>query len=139
MADSDDHTGDLARTTSTLPLFNSLLDQTAFIASMGTNGAVDSTYLRNVQNARDNVRRPFKPLPPVFMLQMDNPAKDNKNVHVLAFCSELVIRGVFETVEVNFLMVGHTHEDVDALFSKVSAQTINKTSLKGHLSTFPYL
>ncbi|KAL3682798.1 hypothetical protein R1sor_000820 [Riccia sorocarpa] len=129
MADSDDHTGDLARTTSTLPLFNSLLDQTAFIASMGTDGAVDSTYLRNVQNARDNVRRPFKPLPHVFMLQMDNSAKDNKNVHVLAFCSELVIRGVFETVGVNFLMVGHTHEDVDVLFSKVSAQTINKDVL----------
>ncbi|KAL3697482.1 hypothetical protein R1sor_011558 [Riccia sorocarpa] len=99
MADSDDHTGDLARTTSTLPLFNSLLDQTTFIASMGTDGAVDSTYFRNVQNAGDNVRIPFKPLTPVFMLQMDNSAKDNKNVHVLAFCSELVIRGVFETVE----------------------------------------
>ncbi|KAL3693374.1 hypothetical protein R1sor_007025 [Riccia sorocarpa] len=129
MADSDDHTGDLARTTYTLPLFNSLLDQTAFIASMGTNGAVDSTYLRNVQNGVDNVRGPFKPLPHVFMLQMGNSAKDNKNVHVLAFCSELVMRGVFETVEVNFLMVGHTHEDVDALFSKVSAQTINKDVL----------
>ncbi|KAL3682146.1 hypothetical protein R1sor_000168 [Riccia sorocarpa] len=99
MADSDDHTGDLARTTSTLPLFNSLLDQTTFIASVGTDGAVDSTYLRNNQNAGDNVRRLFKPLPHVFMLQMDNSAKDNKNVHVLAFCSELVIRGVFETVE----------------------------------------
>ncbi|KAL3691261.1 hypothetical protein R1sor_004912 [Riccia sorocarpa] len=129
MADSDDHIGDLARTTSTLPLFNSLLDQTAFIASMGTDGAVDSTYLRNVQNAGDNVRKPFKPLPLVFMLQMDNSAKDNKNVHVLAFCSELVIRGVFETVEVNFLMVGHMHEDIDALFSKVSAQTSNKDVL----------
>ncbi|KAL3684121.1 hypothetical protein R1sor_002143 [Riccia sorocarpa] len=129
MAESDDHTGDLARTTSTLPFFNSLLDQTAFIASMGTDGAVDSTYLRNVQNVGDNVRRPFKPLPPVFMLQMDNSAKDNKNVHVLAFCSELVIRGVFEIVEVNFLMVGHTHKDVDALFSKVSAQTISKDVL----------
>ncbi|KAL3688706.1 hypothetical protein R1sor_015015 [Riccia sorocarpa] len=85
--------------------------------------------LPNVQNAGDNVRRSFKPLPPVFMLQMDNSAKDNKNVHVLAFCSEFVIRGVFEIVEVNFLMVGHTHEDVDELFSKVSAQTINKDVL----------
>ncbi|KAL3694016.1 hypothetical protein R1sor_007667 [Riccia sorocarpa] len=130
MTFSDDHTGDLARTTSTLPLFNSLLDQTTFIASMRTEGAVISTYFRNVHNARDNVHRPsFKPIPPVFMLQMDNSTKDNKNVHVLAFCSELVIRGVFETLEVNFLMVGHTHEDVDALFSKVSAQTINKDVL----------
>ncbi|KAL3691305.1 hypothetical protein R1sor_004956 [Riccia sorocarpa] len=71
----------------------------------------------------------FKKLPPMFMLQMDNSAKDNKNHRVFAFCSELVIRGVFEIVEVNFLMVGHTHEDVDALFSKVSARTINKDVL----------
>ncbi|KAL3682268.1 hypothetical protein R1sor_000290 [Riccia sorocarpa] len=63
------------------------------------------------------------------MLQMDNSTKDNKNIHVLAFCSELVKRGIFETVEVNFLMVGHTHEDIDALFSKVSARTINKDVL----------
>ncbi|KAL3693556.1 hypothetical protein R1sor_007207 [Riccia sorocarpa] len=30
---------------------------------------------------------------------------------------------------VNFIMVGHTHEDIDALFSKVSARTINKDVL----------
>ncbi|KAL3694843.1 hypothetical protein R1sor_008494 [Riccia sorocarpa] len=87
------------KTTSTTPLFSSLLDQTVFKATMGNEGA------------------------------MDNSAKDNKNHHVLAFCYELVIRGVFEIVEVNFLMVGHTHEDVDALFSKVSARTINKDVL----------
>ncbi|KAL3690046.1 hypothetical protein R1sor_016355 [Riccia sorocarpa] len=107
---------------------------------MGRDGALDSTYFHlygngNMQPATDNVRETsFKKLPPVFMLQMDNSAKDNKNVHVLAFCSELVIRGIFETVEiitkhVNFLMVGHTHEDVDALFSKVSTRTINKDVL----------
>ncbi|KAL3679369.1 hypothetical protein R1sor_022325 [Riccia sorocarpa] len=135
MDDTGDHIGDLARTTSAVPLFTSLLDQTAFTASLGRQGAADSSFLPfvgngNMQSARDNVQRPpFKPLPPVFMLQMDNSAKDNKNIDVLAFCSELVIRGVFETLEVNFLMVGHTHEDVDALFSKVSAQTINKDVL----------
>ncbi|KAL3694902.1 hypothetical protein R1sor_008553 [Riccia sorocarpa] len=124
MDDTGDHIGDLARTTSAVPLFSSLLDQAAFTASLGRQCATDSSFLPfvgngNMQSARDNVQRPpFKPLPHVFMLQMDNSAKDNKNIHVLAFCSELVIRGVFETVE-----------DVDALFSKVSAQTINKDVL----------
>ncbi|KAL3692045.1 hypothetical protein R1sor_005696 [Riccia sorocarpa] len=135
MDDTGDHIGDLARTTSAVPLFTSLLDQATFTASLRRQGVTDSSFLPfvgngNMQSARDNVQRPpFKPLPHVFMLQMDNWAKDSKNIHVLAFCSELVIRGVFETVEVNFLMVGHTHEDVDALFSKVSAQTINKDVL----------
>ncbi|KAL3682500.1 hypothetical protein R1sor_000522 [Riccia sorocarpa] len=102
---------------------------------MGREGAIDSTYFHqhgngNIPSARNFVRSPtFKKLPPVLMLQMDNSAKDNKNLHVLAFCSELVIRGVFETVEVNFLMVGHTHEDVDALFVLVSAQTMHKDVL----------
>ncbi|KAL3676878.1 hypothetical protein R1sor_026826 [Riccia sorocarpa] len=127
MDDTGDHIGDLARRTSAIPLFTSLLDQATFTASLGRQGATDSSFLPfigngNMQNGRDNVQiPPLKPLPHVFMLQMDNSAKDNKNIHVLAFCSELVIR--------KFLMVGHTHEDVDALFSKVSAQTINKDVL----------
>ncbi|KAL3694493.1 hypothetical protein R1sor_008144 [Riccia sorocarpa] len=131
--DDDDHTGELSRTTSTTPLFASLLDQTAFKATMGNEGAVDSNYFRYIESRQTHAVRKtettFKKLPPMFMLQMDNSAKDNKNHHVLAFCSELVIRGVFEIVEVNFLMVGHMHEDVDALFSKVSARTINKDVL----------
>jgi hypothetical protein len=53
-------------------------------------------------------------------LQLDNSGKDNKNQFVMAFSSELVMRGIFETVQMSFLMVGHTHEDVDALFSKVA-------------------
>ncbi|KAL3682424.1 hypothetical protein R1sor_000446 [Riccia sorocarpa] len=101
--DDDDHTGDLSRTTSTTPLFASLLDQTAFKATMGNEGAVDSNYFRYIESRQTHAGREtettFKKLPPMFMLQMDNSAKDNKN-HVLAFCSELVIRGVFEIVEV---------------------------------------
>ncbi|KAL3693141.1 hypothetical protein R1sor_006792 [Riccia sorocarpa] len=131
--DDDDHTGDLSRTTSTTPMFASLLDQTAFKATTGNEGAVDSNYFRYIESRQTHAVREtettFKKLPPIFMLQMDNSAKDNKNQHVLAFCSELVIRGVFEIVEINFLMVGHTHEDVDALISKVSARTINKDVL----------
>jgi hypothetical protein len=57
---------------------------------------------------------------------MDNSGKDNKNQMVMAFCSNLVGRGVFETVQLSFLMVGHTHEDVDALFSQVSKQVKHK-------------
>ncbi|KAL3694261.1 hypothetical protein R1sor_007912 [Riccia sorocarpa] len=81
--DCGDHTGDLSRTTSNIPLFSSLLDQSAFIATMGREGAIDSTYFQqhgngNMPSARNSVRSPtFKKLPPVLMLQMDNSAKDN--------------------------------------------------------------
>ncbi|WAR14851.1 hypothetical protein MAR_004956 [Mya arenaria] len=51
-------------------------------------------------------------LPPVLYLQFDNCCRENKNHCVLAF-AELLIH-------ISFLMVGHTHEDVDAQFSLIS-------------------
>ena len=35
----------------------------------------------------------------------------------MAFLSLLTTRGVFEEIRVGFLLVGHTHEDIDAYFS----------------------
>ncbi|KAL3675802.1 hypothetical protein R1sor_025750 [Riccia sorocarpa] len=64
--------------------------------------------------------RPFTKLPPTFYIQLDNSGKDNKNWAVMAFLSELVTRGVFKTVIASFFIVGHTHEDVDAFFSKIN-------------------
>ena len=68
----------------------------------------------------------FKPFPKHLVLQIDNLAKDNQNQTKLAFCSDLVARGIFETVTIGFLMKGHTHEDIDAAFSKVSFRTKGK-------------
>ena len=52
--------------------------------------------------------------------QMDNTYKDNKNRYVMAYCNMLVDLGVFDRVELNFLPVGHTHCDVDQLFSRIA-------------------
>jgi hypothetical protein len=64
--------------------------------------------------------RPAVPLPKRLYLQLDNSAKDNKNRFVMAFCSLLTARGIFKEVTVGFLVVGHTHEDIDAYFSYLS-------------------
>ena len=61
-----------------------------------------------------------KPLPPTLTLQLDNASGDNKNRWVFAFCSLLVYRAVFREIFINFLIVGHTHEDIDALFGRWS-------------------
>jgi hypothetical protein len=63
------------------------------------------------------------PLPRHLTLQLDNLPNQNKNQTMIAFGSDLVARGVFETVTFFFLMVGHTHKDIDATFSKVASQT----------------
>jgi len=64
--------------------------------------------------------------PSVLYLQADNCAAENKNVYMLAFLSLLVSLDVFQEVYLSFLLVGHTHEDIDQLFS--TAQTKFHTS-----------
>jgi len=61
-----------------------------------------------------------KPLPRNLLLQMDNCVKDNKNWHLLAFLSLLMERDVFEEVKLGFLVIGHTHEDIDGCFGYLS-------------------
>jgi hypothetical protein len=60
------------------------------------------------------------PLPPVLNVQLDNACSDNKNRYVFSFFSLLVQKGVFREVYVNFLLVRHTHEDIDAMFGRWS-------------------
>jgi hypothetical protein len=58
-----------------------------------------------------------RPLPKVLFLTLDNTTKENKNKFVLAYLTYLVKMRVFEKVKLNFLLVGHTHEDIDQMFS----------------------
>jgi hypothetical protein len=59
-------------------------------------------------------------LPPVLNIQLDNACSDYKNRYVFSFFSLLVQKGVFRKVYVNFLLVGHTYEDIDAMFGRWS-------------------
>ncbi|XP_070550483.1 uncharacterized protein [Ptychodera flava] len=52
--------------------------------------------------------------------QFDNCYRENKNKFVLCLGSLLVEYAIFEEVFFNFLPVGHTHEDVDQMFSKIA-------------------
>jgi hypothetical protein len=61
-----------------------------------------------------------KPLLRKLLLQIDNCVKDNKNCHMLAFLSLLIVWEVFEKVQLGFFVVGHTHEDIDESFGYLS-------------------
>ncbi|KAL3682731.1 hypothetical protein R1sor_000753 [Riccia sorocarpa] len=65
-------------------------------------------------------------LPPNLYIQLDNSTKDNKNWAMMAFYSELVAKGCCKMITMSFLVVGHTHEDVDVFFSKVNAAQAKK-------------
>jgi hypothetical protein len=68
------------------------------------------------------------PLPRNLYLQLDNCAKDNKNQFLMAFMSMFRHRGVFKEIQVGFLLVGHTHEDIDAYFSHLSKTLKNRNT-----------
>ena len=63
---------------------------------------------------------PAKPLPPVLNLQLDNATRDNKNQFIFVFCLLLMYHDVFQEVYINFLIIGHTHDDIDAFFGRWS-------------------
>ena len=62
-----------------------------------------------------------RPIPRHIHLQMDNTSADNKTQVVLAFFMLLVQAGILEAITLGFLPVGHTHEDMDALFSIIAS------------------
>ena len=63
---------------------------------------------------------PGKEFPPTLYLQLDNTCKENKNRFLFGYCAMLVRLGLFEKVVVGFLPKGHTHEDIDQMFSRFS-------------------
>ncbi|XP_066267510.1 uncharacterized protein [Branchiostoma lanceolatum] len=61
-----------------------------------------------------------KPLPPILYIQADNCYRENKNKFMLAFLDMLVHMKIFREVQLSFLIVGHTHEDIDQMFSRIA-------------------
>jgi hypothetical protein len=59
-------------------------------------------------------------------IQANNCYAENKIIYVFAFLSLLTALDIFRDIKMSFLIVGHTHEDIDQLFS--SAQTKFRTA-----------
>jgi len=51
---------------------------------------------------------------------MDNCVKDNKSHELPTFLSLLTTCEVFKEVQLGFLVIGHTHENIDISFGYVS-------------------
>jgi hypothetical protein len=68
-----------------------------------------------------DVKRRRGRLPPYLRIQADNCGRENKNVYILALCGTLVALGIFKEIQLSFLIVGHTHEDIDQRFSTISS------------------
>jgi hypothetical protein len=53
-------------------------------------------------------------------LQLDNTSKQCKGRYMIGFLGFLILLGLFKHIVLSFLPVGHTHEDVDQMFSRLS-------------------
>ena len=60
-----------------------------------------------------------RPMPRHLVIQSDNTTAQAKNYVVSVFLAYLVAMGYFSSATLNFLTVGHTHEDVDRLFAMI--------------------
>ena len=78
----------------------------------GSNKVVSMLYKNILDFSKEH-----KFLPPKLFLNLDNCWRENKNQFLLAFLYFLVEIGVFEEVEFMLLIVGHTGNHVDQLFS----------------------
>ncbi|XP_070557873.1 uncharacterized protein [Ptychodera flava] len=64
----------------------------------------------------------------MLFTQLDNCYRENKNRYMLSLAHVLVQYKVFDMVDLHFLPVGHTHEDIDQLFSCISRH-LKKTNI----------
>lgn len=53
-----------------------------------------------------------------FLPQVDNCVSENKNNYFLGYAGLLVAASIIRVVEINFMMVGHTHMKIDQIFSR---------------------
>jgi hypothetical protein len=81
----------------------------------GTNVTVDVLF-RTLAAIEDSGRT----LPDTLYIQLDNTVKQNKSKFFMSYLAWLVKTGAFKRIVVSFLPVGHTHEDIDQLFSRIA-------------------
>ncbi|CAJ1363654.1 unnamed protein product, partial [Effrenium voratum] len=69
-------------------------------------------------------------MPDHLVVQADNTTAQAKNSEVVKFLAVLVRKYKFHSAVLNFLQVGHRHEDVDFMFSLLLALVLRKVRIK---------
>ncbi len=70
-----------------------------------------------------------------LLFQLNNSVKDNKNKQNLF---ALIARKVFEVVQLGFLVIGHTYEDIDKSFGYLSKNLTKQNNYVGRLDEIFY-
>jgi hypothetical protein len=84
--------------------------------------------IMSVMHVIADVRRRKGRLPPMLRIQANNTTQENKNIYMFVLCIVLVGLGYFQEVQLCFLIVGRTHEDIDQCFIIIS-NTLKRTNI----------
>ena len=84
--------------------------------------------ITTVMHMIDDKRQRKNVLPPTLRIQADNCTRENKNIYMFALCAALVGMRYFKEMQLCFLIVGHTHEDIDQRFSIIS-NTLKRSNI----------
>lgn len=60
-------------------------------------------------------------LPPHLIINCDNTPREGKNSHFASFLSSVIAAGCFRSIQVEFLQVDHTHNELDQRFSSMAS------------------
>lgn len=62
-----------------------------------------------------------------LIVQVDNASGENKNKYLMCLMSMFVYFGWYRCTELHFLMVGHTHNQIDAMFAGTNKNKYSQT------------
>ena len=85
--------------------------------SLHNDGNLIVTIMQRIFNEWENKSGG---LPPILYLQLDNTSRENKNNLLFTYLHLLVVHKVFRKIKLGFLIVGHTHDQIDQMFSRFS-------------------
>jgi len=91
----------------------------------GANTACE-VLLHEIEKRIDHCTKNKLPFPRHLLLQLDG-GSENASKTFYGLCESLVREGVFDKIDVARLPVGHTHEDIDALFGVLWRAAQGKT------------
>ena len=94
---------------------------------------------RTITHVREICQQRSIPFPRHLVVQSDNTVAQAKNQYAAVFLAVMVSRGLFLTANLMFLVVGHTHEDIDQLFGVVVSLILQLSSFETIPELMSYL
>lgn len=90
---------------------------------LASDSNMQATILSHVLDiAVEHLKSRNRVLPANLHIQADNTCRETRNQQTLMWAASLISRGVFRSVSIGYMVVGHTHIDIDQRFQGKGSQ-----------------